>query len=605
MSGDLPTSEVEAVDNGLGTITRPATNIGVFLGVSSRGPWGPRTVTLATIESIYGTGPLVKKAAYAMKRANRKAIVIRLPKVPKAGVIGALDISNIEGTAVPTVTGTPTGVAEVLVEILVGGTIGLSGITYRFSLNGGTAFTVEAALGTATTIALAGTGLTVQLTSGQSFVAGDFFAFPALPGSAALLRQTVTRANTTAPSTASMAVSGSPEDDYEVIAQVTAGGAVNVAGSPPPAVRYSLDRGGTWSLPRRLVGTALVLLDGKTESSGLTITFGAGYLDTGDRLAVDTTAPAWQVADFDAAVKQLDTTSLAWSFLVAVTGLLGLTPGEAISLGGTMDDLEAAQRFTFLLGSARPHLPPETIDAWEGLVPPSFDTVVNNRLSFSGSAARIKCPLTSRMNRRPWAWVRVPRILRATLAEDEGRKKSGALWTDVRIHDDDGNLVEVDARFRPTAWDHRLVTATTYRGEVGTVFPTESRMLHAAAGDDIVRVPMRRVQDVASALFQAYGQEELVDNIEQQNAADGDKFPGAIKPYDARRVETTYKDRLEDALAGQVSALQVKVDETDTSFGETGILAAELDIVSVVWVLGFRGKVKYVPADDLEPAGER
>jgi uncharacterized protein DUF2586/ubiquitin-activating enzyme E1-like protein len=80
------------------------------------------------------------------------------------------------GTSVPTVTGTPNDTYYVQIDIVKGGTIAANGIVFTISLDAGRSKGPNISLGTSTTYAISGTGITVTFGSG-TLVAGDRIRF--------------------------------------------------------------------------------------------------------------------------------------------------------------------------------------------------------------------------------------------------------------------------------------------------------------------------------------------------------------------------------------------------------------------------------------------
>jgi len=76
------------------------------------------------------------------------------------------------GTSVVGVAGasSPTGTRVVAVKVTTGGTVGTTGIFYAYSLDGGATWSSPVALGTATSIAVPGAGVTLELGAGTLVV---------------------------------------------------------------------------------------------------------------------------------------------------------------------------------------------------------------------------------------------------------------------------------------------------------------------------------------------------------------------------------------------------------------------------------------------------
>lgn len=89
------------------------------------------------------------------------------------GDYGAIDEDGITGTAeIAEGVTVPVDDYDVIVEILTGGTIGTTGITFRYSMDNGVNWSDEQALGTLTTLTCDG-GVSFALTSTETLVAGD------------------------------------------------------------------------------------------------------------------------------------------------------------------------------------------------------------------------------------------------------------------------------------------------------------------------------------------------------------------------------------------------------------------------------------------------
>jgi len=107
--------------------------------------------------------------AYA-RRLRRMSWSWRAAGLPGVANVHVYPIPS-DTVAIPTdVTGTPTEEGNVL-RVLVGGTIGIAGITYEVSTDGGLTFPTSTVLGTSDTFVV-GT-MTVKFLAGQTIPAGD------------------------------------------------------------------------------------------------------------------------------------------------------------------------------------------------------------------------------------------------------------------------------------------------------------------------------------------------------------------------------------------------------------------------------------------------
>lgn len=130
-----------------------------------------------TASAAGGTGPLIELGAYFLSVTGKPVVLVRV--TGSAGVYGVIDHTGVLGTAVPTAGVTvPLDTFNVQVKIGVGGTIGVAGITYQYSIDNGETWSPVQALGVATSIVIPATGVTFVLTAAQTFVAGDIFKCP-------------------------------------------------------------------------------------------------------------------------------------------------------------------------------------------------------------------------------------------------------------------------------------------------------------------------------------------------------------------------------------------------------------------------------------------
>lgn len=127
-----------------------------------------------TAKTSGGSGPLVELGAFFLAITGLPIVLIRVTGA--AATYNAIDHTKVTGTAVPTSGGTtPLDTFLVQVKIGVGGVIGVAGIAYQYSIDGGETWSPVQALGVATSIAIPNTGVTFTLTAAQTFVAGDLF----------------------------------------------------------------------------------------------------------------------------------------------------------------------------------------------------------------------------------------------------------------------------------------------------------------------------------------------------------------------------------------------------------------------------------------------
>lgn len=147
-------------DGALGVLPPSAGALYAVVGVATAGPLDTPTTfgRVKDLVSAFTTGgqnpgPAVEAAAHYIERYGRPVVFTRAAG-STAGTTDALDTTSFTGTSVPTIAGgaAPNDDADVVVEFPTGGTIGVTGIIYRVSLDGGANFFVKTGLGTATSL---------------------------------------------------------------------------------------------------------------------------------------------------------------------------------------------------------------------------------------------------------------------------------------------------------------------------------------------------------------------------------------------------------------------------------------------------------------------
>jgi len=163
-------------DNQLGLTSGGSGPTVAVIGVSSAGtanqPFQSPQPGPFTTNFGYGPGP--ELAAYTANANGNNVVYV---KVATSGAGTNTSVVHTgTGGSVVTVTGTPLDSYYPLVTVLIGGTIGTSGIQITVSLDAGRTVYATVNLLTATTYAVANTGLTLNFAAG-TMVAGDTYAW--------------------------------------------------------------------------------------------------------------------------------------------------------------------------------------------------------------------------------------------------------------------------------------------------------------------------------------------------------------------------------------------------------------------------------------------
>lgn len=129
----------------------------------------------ADVFAMFGDGPLYELAAFMIAKAQKPVVCVKAT-TSTAAAYSAITSSG-GGTSVATAGATaPYDSYDVQVEFPTGGTIGVAGITYRYSLDGGKSKSAIQALGVATSIVIPRSNVTVALAAG-TITAGRLLTF--------------------------------------------------------------------------------------------------------------------------------------------------------------------------------------------------------------------------------------------------------------------------------------------------------------------------------------------------------------------------------------------------------------------------------------------
>lgn len=165
------------LDGALGVLPPSSGELFAVVGVASQGPIDtPATFGRGkSLLDTFGDGPGPEAAARHIEITGDPVVFVRSGQTT-VGVVGAITQSG-GGTSIASDGGTePIDDYEVYVEIIAGGTVGTAGITYRWSLDGGRTMSPVTDLGVANSIAIPGSGVTIDLAAGD-LDAGDTIDF--------------------------------------------------------------------------------------------------------------------------------------------------------------------------------------------------------------------------------------------------------------------------------------------------------------------------------------------------------------------------------------------------------------------------------------------
>ncbi len=172
----LPNVNLTQIDGALGIIPPGSGDIGAVYGPADSGDLNTPVALAraADVVSAFTAGPLVELACYLIAKTGKAVVCVR-SDVTTDGTPGVIDITGVTGTSVASfdAAATANDEYEAHVEIVTGGTIGVDGITYKWSLDGGRTQSAETALGTASSITIPGSGGVVIDFAAGTLIAGN------------------------------------------------------------------------------------------------------------------------------------------------------------------------------------------------------------------------------------------------------------------------------------------------------------------------------------------------------------------------------------------------------------------------------------------------
>lgn len=173
-----PKITITELDGSLGVLPPSSGRLMAVIGVSSSGTANvPASYgKVSALVAAKGYGPLVEAAARHIELTGDPVVVVNTGTTTN-GAAGAVTFTGT-GTSVVTVDAAvyPYDDYEVYFLVVAGGTRGVAGITFRYSLDGGKNMSALVALGTATNYTIPNAGIKVDFAAG-TLVAGDYWSF--------------------------------------------------------------------------------------------------------------------------------------------------------------------------------------------------------------------------------------------------------------------------------------------------------------------------------------------------------------------------------------------------------------------------------------------
>ncbi len=281
-----------------------------------------------------------------------------------------------------------------------------------------------------------------------------------------------------------------PQDDYEIVLKIVAGGTVGTAGV---TYQTSLDGGQSFSATTPL-GTATSINVG-----GVTLTLvAAETLVAGDTYSVRVSAATWQGTDLTAGLESLRTTSLSWEQLIMVGPMV---PAAAAVVDSAIAGFSNAPgKDCSWIGHVRLPNEGESDATYQTAVSTAWQGTATTYGTLCAAACRVPSGVSGRNYRRsPLFPVAVAQS--CTEEVNIADPNLGAL-RGVSIRDANGNLVEHDEAATPGLDDARFLALRTIDGYQGVY--VNRPLILSATGSDFSLIPHRRVMNLAKRTLRAY-----------------------------------------------------------------------------------------------------
>jgi len=173
----LPSISITKTDGGTGVVRPSDTGVLAIIAPAAGGTANQAETFLRTdvAGSEFTGGPLVEVAAYALPVTQNPVMLVK-GTASTAGAFGSFTHVGTGATVATAHSGShPYDEYNVLVTCTLGGTIGTGPVSVKYSLDGGLTQSAEVALGTATSLTIPDTGITIDFTA-ATIVTGDTFA---------------------------------------------------------------------------------------------------------------------------------------------------------------------------------------------------------------------------------------------------------------------------------------------------------------------------------------------------------------------------------------------------------------------------------------------
>lgn len=550
-------------DGGIGILPASPDYLHAKAGVSSFGPFNQAVYIpdLATLTSIFGTGPAVAPGAYHLKYAG-PYYHIRTPTSTN-GTIGA-----VTKTAATTSTGTMAvalSVYSLHAQMAAGAALDVrTGFTTppitglpRITLGAGGANPVNYTL---YSLDPAGNQQSEVIVAAGP---GDYTATKAV---SAILRLT---SNVDPVGTTDLVLPAvTPADAYPAIVKIVRTGQVGV--SPPPTFILSLDGGLTYSseiaVPVSGVYDVYTYAPGGLgQAVGFKLTFtnglGPKFLEANDRFDFATTAPTWNSSDLTGTLNALiadDNTAQN----ISGVHIVGASDGTIFTIVDAIAEDAAFNKYRplcyFIEAPGQGNASETT---WANtLIATTYANCVSRWITVIADDTDIYDPSTGLFPKRNWAAAYVARTFICPISENPSHvecETQFGIKTDLpgikKLYQTDVSRVRLN--------NANFTTLRTYPTRKG-YYATQSVQM-APAGSDFLRLSNRRTMNVAMVTAYDATLPFLQGNLLADTAT------GNLDEFECRRVESKVGTPLRTVLKGgqrqHVSDVSIRV-RRDTNF---------------------------------------
>jgi hypothetical protein len=570
---------------------------------------------------LHTSGPLVEVAAISIGEGRQPAVLLRAATVTP-GDYGDLDASDFDGTAVASVGATvPTIASDTRIKFEAGGTLGTPGITYRTSPDDGVNWSGLQALGSETSILVAASNATIDLTIPAAQLTALIALLTELRTDRIAHYGTGTTVHLAADTTSDDGIAANPTDEATCISMVntlrtaellhatnntahTADDSVSYANMPPAATTLveaaylaNFIKAAS-AVHNATLGSVHGAADTAHDTTADDVEYGT--VEDGDELYVPTTAPLWDATTLAAALATLPTYQGFRFGGLAIVG--AVTTADAwTAIINALDALELRQRPCCAILEARLPTDGEGKSAYRTSLSTFWFARRDNRVHVRAGDGRYNPTEVAqaryalyRSSLAPFCARHValrfeqshaivdPSIARSLSAEPA---IFGGPLRGFSIYDSNDQPIGYDESTDPGMVDLLFGTCTSYPQEGSACFAAEPVMRHPD-NDTVTVMPIRRIVDV----FKRVAYFRLTRDIQTMVL----RVPGqtTMATKDANAINKQVLADLRGALKGRVSDITFAIDVqgSDVSVASPRIRWTA-SVTTGAYIAGFDGVV--------------